>query len=170
MMTILLAWMLADLLSGIGHWYQDKMLVGESRFAFLNLLKEGNDLHHAKPLAMLKESLWGNINSTIPVTLPCAAVGFWVGAPTFIWLGIFFASFSNLTHRYAHMPRHKCPPWARVLQKTGIFISPAQHNLHHYRMGKVLAKQDTTEIYCTMTCWLNPIIDFLFRRNGPRSK
>lgn len=157
--TILVAWLLADLLSGIVHWAEDRLLNHESRFKFLNGIKADNDLHHARPTAMTMFSVWQNLNTTAVYTVPVALVLLLLDVPTLLWLTIFFASFGNLTHRWAHLPRHRVGSVIRILQRTGILISANQHNRHHFVRGKVVAKEDSKLCFCTMSGWLNPILD-----------
>lgn len=158
-LKILSAWLLADFLSGIVHWLEDKVLLGESRFEFLNGVKRDNDLHHAKPSAMTRFSLWQNMNTTAVITFPLSA-GLWlVGAPMIAWLSILFASFANVVHRFAHMPRGKVPLIVRWLQSIGLFISFDHHHSHHFDDRGLIPKDKSTARYCPMTCWLNPILD-----------
>lgn len=160
-MTILLAWLLADFLTGLVHFAQDRLLLNPSRFLFINQIKLDNDLHHAKPAAMTRFSMWENINTSVPFTVPIAGGLFLLGCPTVIWLAIFFASFGNLVHRFAHMPKKKVHPLIRMVQWTGLFITFDHHHVHHFDENGVIKKEDTAVRYCPMTNWLNPILDKL---------
>lgn len=160
-MTILFAWLLADFLSGLIHWWEDRVLVGPSKFAFVNRIKADNDLHHSKPAALTRETYWGNINTSVPVAWPLALGLFLIGCPTVIWLAVFFASFANLVHRFSHMPKRKIPRVVRFLQWTRLFISVDHHAKHHFDENGVIEKQNTTIRYCPMTGILNPVLDRL---------
>lgn len=160
-LTILGAWLLADFLSGLVHWAQDKFLDVETAFNFTNDLKRDNDLHHVNPTAMLKLSFWDNIKISANVAWPFSAVLFVAGAPTVLWLGVFFSAFGNGVHRFAHVHPMILPLPIRALQCVGLFCSFEEHSKHHYDAGRVILKQDATCRYCVMTSWLNPILDGL---------
>lgn len=157
--TLLFAWLLADFVTGIAHWVQDRLLFKPTKFKFLNDIKTDNDLHHSRPTAMLKHTAWQNINTSVPLALPAAALFFVLGAPTVFWLAAVLGAFANLIHRFAHTPRSKLNPVIRFLQDTGLFISGEHHNVHHFDENGVIKKEDTTVRYCPMTNWLNPVLD-----------
>lgn len=163
---IFAAWMLADFLTGLVHWAEDVFLNEETKFEFLNQIKEDNDFHHIKPTAMLFHSYWGNINTSAPFTIPLSISLYFSGAPLVLWLAVFFATFANITHRWAHTPRRQIPKIVVKIQKTGLFISPRHHNEHHFKPGGLVAKRDANKHFCPMTNYLNPILDRIgfFRR------
>ncbi len=158
-LTIFAAWLLADFMSGLVHWAEDKLLTKDTGWSVLVQIKMDNDLHHEKPTAMLKYSRWQNISTTAPITLPLAtALGFG-GAPLVLVLAVFFATFANLIHRWAHTPvRHLCP-LVRVLQIIGLFSSSEQHGRHHFYFGVRISKEDSRRCYCPMSDWLNCALD-----------
>lgn len=156
-MTILLAWLFADLISGIVHWWEDQALGNTSRYVFMTAVIQDNDRHHKLPGHMVRLSWWGNINTTAPMAWTLSAVLFTLGLPTIVWLGVFFSGFGNLVHRWAHDPKR--PRIVTCLQKIGFFISPESHRLHHFLDGKTLSRYKTKLRFCAMTNWLNPILD-----------
>lgn len=160
-MTILFAWLLADFFTGLIHWAQDRLLVKETRFAFLNTIKADNDLHHDRPAAMVHLSMWENINTSAPYAWPLAAVCFIIGFPMIVWLTILFASFGNLVHRFAHMPKGRVPRPIRWLQRTGLFISFDHHHMHHFDDEGVIEKENSKIRFCPMTNWVNPVLDYV---------
>lgn len=161
-MEILAAWLLADFIGGIVHWFEDLYLDGDSRFQFINRVSRDNDLHHSDPTALTRISFWENIDTTIQITIPLSVFFFIIGAPTFIWLAFFFLTFANIVHRYAHVAPWVTPFPIRCLQRTGIFISQDHHKEHHYGEDwGLLKKQDTTIRWCPMTNWVNPILDYI---------
>lgn len=158
-MTILFAWLLADFLTGLVHFAQDRLLLWESRFKFINQVKADNDLHHRRPGAMLQYSVWENINTSVPIAWPASAILFALGCPTVVWLAFFFAGFGNAVHRLSHAPKSKRNRLVKFLQWTGIFISFDHHHKHHFDAKGLVEKENTTVRYCPMTNWLNPILD-----------
>lgn len=157
-MTFIFAWILADFISGIVHWAQDRLLI-EPKSRFLKSVQADNELHHDRPAAMLSFTPLENINTSVIVAWPLALLLFIIGAPPVIWLAVFFASFGNLVHRFAHLPRAKLPRIIKVLQSTGVFISVAHHAKHHFDEMGVIGRMSTSRRYCPMTNWLNPILD-----------
>lgn len=158
-MKLIAAWILADFISGLGHWAQDRLLNHESRFKFLNTIKRDNDLHHAKPGAMVQFSHWKNIDTSVVIALPVAGILYALGFDPIVFMAVLFASVANIVHRYAHVPVLKIPPLIRKLQVIGIFQSPHHHVGHHFDRKGLIKKENATIRYCVMTNWLNPILD-----------
>lgn len=157
--TVLSAWLLADFLTGIAHWAQDKVLVKATGIKFLDEIKRDNDRHHSSPGTLLRHTYWENVNTSVPLTIPICLGLIWLGAPQVLWLAVFFASFANIVHRLAHEPKLKLHPAVRWMQDTGLFISYDHHWVHHADADGLIEKQNTTVRYCPMTNWLNPILD-----------
>jgi len=157
--NILLAWLLADFITGLIHWAEDKFLNNPSRIKFLETVRLDNDLHHDRPAAICSFSWWENINTTAPITIPLAMVLWYLNAPEVIWLAAFFATFANLVHRWGHERQSKLNPVIKYLQRTGLFISFRHHAVHHYDDNGVIEKKDTSKHFCPMTNWLNPALD-----------
>lgn len=154
---VLLAWLLADFIAGVVHWAQDKLLDVETAFDFLNTFKEDNDLHHAKPAAMLKLSAWENMRGSALFAWPLSFALYFTNAPTVLWLGVFFSAFGNAIHRFAHVPN---PRWLiRGLQEIGFFCSFEHHMPHHVDANGLVTKENSTRRYCVMSAWLNPLLD-----------
>ncbi len=151
-MTLLFAWLLADFVAGIAHWVQD-------RFVHRGPFYEANELHHLKPAALCRLSYWENINSTLLVTLPLAALLALVGAPAVVTLAALLASFANLVHRWSHDVPSRVPRLARAAQRVGLFSSREQHLRHHFGDKKILSRADAFECWCPLTDWLNPLLD-----------
>jgi len=135
---ILIAWLLADFLTGAIHWFEDRYM-DQFSLNFLNSIAEENDLHHNKPTAMTLSSGWVNMRS---------------GAA-------FFASFGNLVHRWSHVPKRSLPRWIRGMQEFGLFISHEHHDAHHRSMKKLIPKHLAGYKFCPMTDWVNPVLDHI---------
>jgi hypothetical protein len=154
--TILCAWLLADFLSGVAHWAQDRVLA-ESKSKFWNQVIADNVLHHTNPAAMLEFSILENIRISVTATWPLALGLYLIGAPTVIWLAIFFVSFGNGVHWFSH--QRKVNWFIKGLQKIGIFASFDHHKSHHAIKGRLIDRGSAVEKYCVMTDWVNPILD-----------
>ena len=160
LLTILSCWLLADLFTGFIHWFEDKYM-SELSFKYLGSFAEENDLHHRKPTAMILSTGWVNMRSAAAVGWPLAGLLFWMGAPVLIWLTVFFSTFGNLVHRFAHMPKSRVPRWIRGMQEFGLFISHEHHDAHHRSMKKLIPKHLAGYKFCPMTDWVNPVVDFI---------
>ncbi len=155
--SIVGAWMFADFITGVVHWAQDKLLDIETAFDLLNTFKDDNDLHHARPAAMLRFTWWENMQASAMFAWPTSLVLLLVGAPLWLWLGIFFSGFGNAVHRYAHTMRP--PYWIDCLQRAGLLCTFRHHMPHHMDAGGLIPKERSTKRYCVMSMWLNPILD-----------
>jgi ubiquitin-conjugating enzyme E2 variant len=157
----LLSWLLADFITGIIHWLEDKCLSNYSEVHFLQTVIDDNNLHHENPSALCDFSLWRNIDTSVAATWPICTALYFLNAPQVLYMAIFFASFANIIHRYSHETKSKIPKFIRILQNTGIICSKKHHFGHHYFRGKILDRGDAKVRYCVMTNWLNPILDYI---------
>jgi ubiquitin-conjugating enzyme E2 variant len=156
---ILAAWLLADLVTGAIHWFEDKFMDAKSLNFLAAEVAADNDLHHQKPTAMTLNSGWENMRSGAAVGWPLAAGLWWFGFPLWVWLTPFFAAFGNLVHRFAHMPEHRVPRFVRGMQEFGLFISYDHHDQHHRSMKRLIPKHEAGFKFCPMTDWVNPLVD-----------
>lgn len=155
------AWLFADFLTGMIHYWQDKWMPSESSNPVLDQIIQDNELHHKRPGLMTTYSIRENIANSASVAWPLSALLYTAGSPMILWLGIFFASFGNLIHRWSHIPRSRLNWFILFMQWIGLFTSFKQHKEHHYKGGKILTREESTERYCPMTNYLNPILDSL---------
>lgn len=158
-MKILISWLIADFISGIVHWYEDRAMIKSSRVKFLNEVREDNERHHQQPGFLIRHTWWQNINTTAPFAWALAIVFYFSGCSLFIWLPTLFLGFGNLVHRWSHDRPNKLHPVIRLLQKTGIFISASHHSGHHYANAKIVSREGSQIRFCVMSNWLNPILD-----------
>lgn len=156
---IFIAWLLADFITGLVHWFEDKYLDHNKTLNFLTSIAEDNDLHHKKPTAMTQSSGWTNMKSGFVVGTPVAFVLWLLGAPLWLWLACFFAGFGNLIHRWSHIPNRKLHWSIRLMQWTGLFISHEHHDSHHRSMNKLIPKHLSGYRFCPMTDLVNPVLD-----------
>lgn len=158
-LTILFSWLLADFISGLVHWWEDRALVGKSSLKFLNGVRLDNERHHNEPIQLTRLSWWENINTTAPIAWTLSLIFFVINAPTILWLTVFCLGFGNLVHRWSHEPKSKRPKVISLLQKTGLLISPSHHSGHHFTRGKLVSRDKSQIRFCVMTSWLNPGLD-----------
>ncbi|MEO0818291.1 MAG: fatty acid desaturase CarF family protein [Pseudomonadota bacterium] len=142
--------MLADFVSGVFHWFEDRY--GNPKWPILGATIRANQEHHHRPRAFLNGSFLKRNREV-----------FFIGAAFFAafwalgWLNLFtgsavaFGMFANEFHRAAHRSPKENGHLISAVQKTGLAQSFAHHAAHH-RKGK-----DTH--YCVMTNYLNPALE-----------
>lgn len=157
-MTFFLSWLVADFITGVFHWYEDQILRPGNN-PLINSIIADNELHHRRPVEMLKCTPWENIRLSCLIAWPSALGAYYLNAPTFIWLGIFLAGFGNLVHRWTHEPKSRLSPYILLLQWLGFFSSFDHHHAHHSDGRRLISRERSTIRYCAMSCYLNPILD-----------
>lgn len=158
----LVAWLLADFITGVFHWFEDRYLDESASLEFFQNVALDNKRHHTYPTALCMVSYWDNMRSAALFAWPTAATALILSAPMWLWLGLAFTAFGNLVHRFSHEAARKTPRWIAVMQKTGLFISHEHHAQHHYFDGvRVDPKWHANRAYCPMTNWLNPTLDYI---------
>lgn len=156
---VLLAWLLADFLSGAFHFFEDRILSDKSRFEFLQGVINDNILHHEKPAALLKETWIGNMSTTAVITIPWSLF-LYVQTGLSVWfMTVFFLTFGNLVHRFAHDRNHRKNKFIVFMQELYLFCPVMQHDEHHYKRFKLVARPDSSIRYCVMSGLLNPVLD-----------
>jgi len=157
--VVLGAWLLADFISGVVHWWEDRAMMNASRLSYLNGVRADNERHHKMPGYLTRLSWWGNISTTAPLAWLLALALWFAGAPALAWLTAVFLGFGNLIHRWSHEPPQKLPRVVRWMQMIGLFISASHHSGHHFKAGALVSREDSQIRFCVMTNWLNPILD-----------
>lgn len=158
MIKILAAWMLADFLSGVVHWWEDRYLK-TTREGILGRIARDNELHHQRPRAMLANPVWDNMEQSAVLAWAVALIA--LPFSPLLALAFFFLGFGNAAHRYTHEMPRKIPPPIRALQRVGLFSSARTHHRHHYDKGQVTQKNLAHTNFCVMSDWLNPVLDRL---------
>lgn len=150
--SFLKAIFLADFISGIGHWLEDRY-ANESMTWIAETVVKPNIEHHHTPRSFLQRSYWQRNDVSI---LLSAFVGLTIGLFAHLNLTIILTllllSQINEVHAFAHLSIHDTPTWVLKLQKIGILQSKKHHNLHHSRPFE--------NRYCILTNYLNPVLDY----------
>lgn len=143
-------WLIADLLSGVVHWYLDRVatvtlpVIGQTVVA-------PNRRHHHTPLAFLSASIFERNLAMWLLVAVVSAAWLWLLGPSVVWAAATIgAALANEVHGHAHRPM-QAPALVRVAQDIGIIQSPRHHSVHHR------APQDRN--YCSLTDLLNPLLD-----------
>lgn len=145
-----LAWLAADLVSGLVHWLcdtffaEDTPLVGR---AVIGPFRE----HHRDPLAITRRGFTAVNGANCAVVLPVLALAAW-GEPSlrhaFVLVFGLVVCLTNQFHKWAHAPQ--VPRAAAWLQRLRLIVPPAHHARHHQR---------GTEAFCVASGWCNPLLD-----------
>lgn len=146
----LIGWLIADLLSGLLHWWEDR--VAQVDWPVLGpLVVAPNRLHHRDPLDFTRAGLFRRNAATWVVVGAMAAVWLLIWGPSVTWAA---ATLGGLVVNEAHLLAHQ-PAQAgriqRVLQDIGLIQSPKHHAGHH--------RAPSDRRYCILTDWVNPVLD-----------
>lgn len=155
--SFLLGYVLADLGSGVVHWFCDTFC-SETTPLIGRILIQPFREHHEFPQRIAEcrfiEQDTGNFFILIPLLSGLLLQGVdGRGALFGCWvvLGLCLGSFvTNSVHKWAHA--QNVPRMVRVLQRLGLIINPMRHALHHHSHDRS---------YCITTGWLNPPLDAL---------
>jgi sterol desaturase/sphingolipid hydroxylase (fatty acid hydroxylase superfamily) len=149
---LLVGWLLADLLSGIFHWWQDQF-GKESSPVIGPWLITPNRLHHDQPLAFLQNNFTQRTRASIMAAGLFGALWWSIAGPSVVlFTTVIGLSLATEVHRLTHAPK-LAGPILSVLQEIGVIQSPKGHALHH--------RPPQNRNFCALTDWLNPIFEAL---------
>jgi len=149
---ILIGWLLADLLTGIVHWWMDRF--GKVEWPIIGpLFIQANVEHHATPLDFLGASLLKRNRGLWAATGLISGLWLLALGPSVLWFTTtVVAAFSGEIHVISHRPGN-AGLLLRTLRAAGLVQSPAQHARHH--------RTPNDSCFCVVTNWLNPVLDEL---------
>lgn len=155
---VILGFLVADILGGIFHWFEDTYLDYCIDVPVLGTISRDNELHHYFPRSILAYSYLEHISVLLPLTIFILLLLWLCNRSVFKYhyfiLSFFFFSVStNIIHRFSHMRDCENNSFILFLQKTGIFSSHKHHSLHH---------EKTTEKYCIISEYNNYILDQIY--------
>jgi ubiquitin-conjugating enzyme E2 variant len=148
----------ADFACGVIHWTADTWgseslpVVGRR---FLRPFR----LHHINPNDFLRRNFVDTNGDVALMTIPIFLSAFLIPldhnlgriATVFLVASASCALPTNQVHQWAHMSQ--LPSWVHRLQRRGLLLSPAQHQIHH---AAPYARN-----YCITTGWCNPALTAL---------
>jgi plasmanylethanolamine desaturase len=155
--TVLLAYIASDIISGIVHWAGDT--IGHEKVWFLgpNFIRPFREHHVDQKLITRHDFIETNGNNCIVVLGPLA-LAFLLLPPeeNFRFLACVFVAFlglfvvgTNQFHKWAHADHP--PRIARPLQRLGLILSPTHHEIHH--------TVPHHKHYCITVGWMNPVLN-----------
>lgn len=142
--------LLADFATGLIHWFEDRY--GDPSWPIIGHAIYMNQEHHKRPRFFLTGSLWKRNREVWMVCFATAALLLFLDSLTTLSGSFaFFGLFANEIHGASHRTAKENGALVRLLQRSRLIQSPLHHAAHHRR-----AKNTH---YCTMTNWVNPILD-----------
>jgi hypothetical protein len=160
---ILVGFIVADILSGLFHWFEDTYLDYCINIPIIGAISKDNELHHYFPRSILARSYSENIETSLPLALTILLLIYFLNKKLFlkyiyffISLG-FFGGMANLIHRFSHMRDCENNSFIRFLQKTGLLCSHEHHSLHHNLVNQK---------YCVITEYNNYVLDSIHFWSG----
>lgn len=153
LIKVAIAILVADLLTGIVHWWEDAY--GNPNWKFLGeSVIIPNLQHHKSPRAFIKGTYWTRINTSLGLGIVLIALC-WVFSIFNFYsvLAILIAAHGNEFHRFAHQTIKENGKFITALQNIGLLQSRKHHGLHH--------KSPFVHHYCVVTNYLNPILEFI---------
>jgi len=146
-----LAWVAADLVSGVVHWLCDTFFAEDTPVIGPAVIEPFRE-HHRDPLAITRRGFVGVNGANCAVVLPVLALAGW-GEPSlrhaFALVFGFAVCLTNQFHKWAHAPH--VPRAAAWLQRARVIV-PSDHHARHHRDGQAHA-------FCVASGWCNPLLD-----------
>ncbi len=143
---ILLGILIADFLSGMFHWMEDRY--GGPSWPIVGRLIRMTVRHHKRPRRMVRSGFWRRNLPTMTISgsfgLAFLALG-WINPLTLS--GVIVGAFANEFHNWSHRRQSENGPFITALQHLGLIISPLEHARHHR------GRKNTH--YCAITGWVN---------------
>lgn len=151
-MSFIYALLIADLVSGLGHWFEDTY--GNPNWKIGGSIIRSNIEHHDTPMSFLSRSYWYRNGSLIMLFSIIPALFYFTG---FLSWEIIFICFLlgqvNEIHAFAHRRKQDLPTIIKLMQDSGILQGRAQHSDHH--------KAPHHKRMCIITNFLNPTLDYI---------
>ena len=162
-----IAWVLADFVSGLIHWFADTYGAEDTPLFGPWLIRPFRQ-HHVYPRDICTHGLVLAIGNSCTIAVPFEAGVLYLMLTdeevsiTEAFLSLVFNVFAvaivatNLFHKWAHAEATNA--FISCLQKSRFLLSPAHHDLHH------MTPFDSN--YCITNGWLNPLLEKVrfFRR------
>jgi plasmanylethanolamine desaturase len=149
-LKIVLLYLLADFISGLIHWWEDRYISSTTPF-FGTFVGAPNERHHREPTHFLKQGYLVRIASSCVAAGILAAAFYMAGVRSWeAYFVLFILSQSNQIHAWAHSGKTKNGPMISYLQSLGVLQSSRVHARHH--------RAPYTANYCVLTNWVNPLL------------
>ena len=156
-MEFIIGYLLADILSGVGHWFEDTVLTPENTtfWPALHQISLDNQEHHKNPKRMTTSKWQDTISTTLPFVLFLGIVLFLNFGFQVWWLStLTLLLFTNQIHKWQHMTINERPSLAGWLMYFKIIASSSHHLKHH--------KKPFDKNFCIITPHVNNVINLFY--------
>ncbi len=148
-LTLLICFLVADFITGLGHWIEDTYAVKTWPWPLLDGVVLPNIEHHKNPtfigtMSTLISRNWHLVVPAVIVSLVFLYFGIWQVAVVLV-----LASLGNEVHAWNHRRTNNFA--IAFLQDAGIIQTPQQHAKHH--------KQPYDKYYCTLGNITNAVLE-----------
>ena len=153
---IILGFILADIVTGTFHWFEDTYLSYCINLPILSSIAKDNELHHYFPRGMLAYSYMEHLTYTLPGGIFIVIMIYLLNPKLLFKYKFFFITFfiffslANLFHRLAHMRECEKNIIINKIQDTGLLCSHEHHKIHHI---------NNQEKYCVICEYTNYMLD-----------
>lgn len=143
---------LADVASGLTHWFCDSFFREDTPGIGPVLIHPFRE-HHRDPAAMTRHGFFELVGNSCLGIVPVLGVA--VCQPVSIHLDAALLAFAlalfgtNLFHKWAHSA--EVPRLVAWLQKSHLILNPGRHAVHHAPPNK--------SAYCVTNGWMNVLLD-----------
>jgi hypothetical protein len=155
LLVLPLAWVLADLLSGIVHWTADTWGSEDTPVIGPRFIRPFR-VHHVNADDIVSRPFF-HLNGDVALgVLPILAAAFFVSGAWRVFLVALALCIlpTNQIHQWAHQP--VAPRFARALQRLGLILGPGQHRLHHTNPNR--------SHFCITAGWCNGLLERILTR------
>lgn len=158
-LQIIIGFVLADIGSGIIHWFEDTYFDYCIDIPIISDISKDNELHHYFPRTIIAYSYLENSKYLLILSIIFFTIIFVINKSilfkySYLFISFFlFASFANALHKHSHMRECENPYIITLLQKTGVLCSHNHHSLHHEHV-------DTK--YCVISEYTNYVLDTVY--------
>ena len=143
----------ADFVAGFIHWLEDAY-VREDTPLIGKYVARPNIVHHHYPRYMTRHSWWQTSWDLTVVSAILVAVAWCTGLLTWeVWVFAILSANANEFHKWEHRTRKENGRLISFLQDIHILQSAKHHARHH--------TDPKNSHYCTITNFLNPVLDNL---------
>ena len=154
-LSVLSAYVLSDLGTGIYHWSVDNY--GDGNTPFVGKQIAAFQGHHQRPWTITQRDFANNLHQVFrPVSFPALlflALSPWasIGWNSFSSTFLFLICMSQQFHAWSHMKKSELPEIVIQLQDAGVLISRKAHGAHH--------RPPFEGNYCIVSGWWNSSLD-----------
>ncbi|KAK8450495.1 hypothetical protein SEVIR_6G036901v4 [Setaria viridis] len=153
----LAAYSLADLATGVYHWFVDNY--GDANTPVFGAQIAAFQGHHRYPSTITRREPCNNLHALaraaalalVPADAALSAASAPAAAHAFAGAFAACVVLSQQFHAWAHEKRRRLPPGVEALQAAGVLVSRAQHAAHH--------RQPYNTNYCIVSGMWNGVLD-----------